>query len=239
MRDGLANSCPAGVEPSSALARLLFDDLPVGVAWTGGAQEPSVPLVTPDEVEAISHAVERRRRSFLNGRATLRVAAAELGITLASVGRADDRAPVFPSGVAGSLSHTDGMVIGAAHGSDTPWRVGVDVERTDRDLSGVVDRVLMPDERAAVERGDAPMSEIAVFSAKEALYKAQHQWSASWLGFEDVVARPDGRDIEFTPRTSVARDLPVTWPVRARTTIVAVESGHCVVTAVVVRPAQA
>ncbi|WP_420453386.1 4'-phosphopantetheinyl transferase family protein [Ilumatobacter sp.] len=172
------------------------------------------------ESPAVDGAVRLRRTEFAGGRACARAALAELGVHDVGVGRRGDRSPIWPDGVSGSITHTDGWCLAVA-GLLEPWRsVGIDAELVggvDADVSRVV---FAPDELAALsDRPDAEGVVTAAFCAKEALYKAQHPLTALWVDFTDVVARPVGAgEIELAPLPGAAVAARIRHPVRSRWT---------------------
>jgi 4'-phosphopantetheinyl transferase EntD len=116
-----------------------------------------------------------RREDFRTGR---RAAA----LCLAVLGRADpvrrlpDGRPGFPVGVSGSISHCDGLGVCAARLGRRA--VGVDLERVGRVPGQALRHMCGPAESAWVTDGrpDWPADHrlTAIFSAKEAVYKARH-----------------------------------------------------------------
>ncbi|SFH84088.1 4'-phosphopantetheinyl transferase family protein [Albimonas pacifica] len=128
----------------------------------------AVSLTLPPD---LLRAVDRRRSEFLAGRLCAALALRALGAPEA-VGR-DGRAPVWPEGVRGSISHAGDLALAvAARGAAG---LGVDCEaRFSPDLAAEVGPgVLTAADRAArpPDWDEAWLCTLA-FSAKEALYKA-------------------------------------------------------------------
>ncbi|MGR3782069.1 MAG: 4'-phosphopantetheinyl transferase family protein [Albimonas sp.] len=130
--------------------------------------EGLVRLTLPD---ALARAVDRRRSEFLAGRLCAALALRALGAP-EGVGRAG-RAPVWPAGIRGSISHAGDLALAvAARGAAG---LGVDCEtRFSPALAAEVGpSVLTPADRAARPAGwDEALLCTLAFSAKEALYKA-------------------------------------------------------------------
>jgi 4'-phosphopantetheinyl transferase EntD len=128
-----------------------------------GTEEP-----TPEESPAVAAAVPKRRAEFAAGRWCAHEAMRVLGVAPAPLLAGPDRAPCWPAGVVGSISHTDGVacaLVGAG-----VVAIGIDVERTTRRVdSGVWRHVLGADERARLAREDRDPR--VVFSAKETFFK--------------------------------------------------------------------
>lgn len=119
-------------------------------------------------------AVPKRRAEFLAGRIAARQALAELGID-AVPGRDDQGRPVWPEGVAGSITHGAGRALCAVARASDLLGVGIDAERlmTEAAKDELLARICSDAERAVLAR--LPASEAAgvtfAFSAKESLYK--------------------------------------------------------------------
>lgn len=158
--------------------------------------EPRLQLdaLHPEELRRVATARPRRQAQFSTGRACAREALARLGFPPAPLPAREDRSPVWPEGVVGSISHTDGccaVVVGAS----PPWlALGLDVEG-DAPLDAKLEaRVCRPEERAWLAgRDDAERGALGkvFFSAKEAVYKCQHPLVGARLGFQDVALRLD------------------------------------------------
>lgn len=143
----------------------------VGVLrWAGadGAEE----ALHPAERDLLSGRSPGRRRDFTAGRH----AAAEALRLLGRPGPVlrDGRRPRFPAGVRGSISHCEGAVaVCLATVREDVLGIGVDIERLGRLGAAAARLVCTERERARLGRGpggDARLT--AVFSAKEAFYKA-------------------------------------------------------------------
>jgi 4'-phosphopantetheinyl transferase EntD len=179
-----------------ASGELLAGLLPAGVAVAESfGDEPEADLY-PEEAAAVAGAVERRRREFAAVRACARTALAALGgppvAVPADVGAAQAwarRAPLWPDGVIGSLTHCDGYRAAAVARHDVLAAVGVDAEPHGRLSQGVRDRVTLGEERdmltaLAAERNDVAWDRV-LFSAKESVFKAWFPLAQRWLGFEE------------------------------------------------------
>jgi 4'-phosphopantetheinyl transferase EntD len=150
----------------------------------------------PEEAAAVAGAAERRRREFAAVRACARTALAELGVPPVAVppdvGAAQAwarRAPLWPDGVTGSMTHCDGYRAAVVVRRDVLAAVGVDAEPHGRLPEGVQNRVTLPEERAMLaaltrQRDDVAWDRV-LFSAKESVFKAWFPLAQRWLGFEE------------------------------------------------------
>jgi 4'-phosphopantetheinyl transferase EntD len=129
--------------------------------------------------EALARAVLKRQREFAAGRAAARAALADIGAAAVALPRRPDRAPEWPAGVAGSISHSDDVALAAVvRGGPSP---GIDVE-PDADLpANVVGTILSEAERATL--GSLRLARV-VFSVKESFFKAQHPRTGQMIGFD-------------------------------------------------------
>ncbi|ATO15131.1 4-phosphopantetheinyl transferase [Micromonospora sp. WMMA2032] len=132
-------------------------------------------------------AVPSRRRDFTAGRMCARRALAALGLPPTPVPAGPDRAPVWPTGVVGAITHTEGYCAAAVARAADLRAVGIDAERHRALSPGVRRKVCRPDEEAELARLPAGLPwPTVVFSAKETVYKIWHPVVGTWLGFPDA-----------------------------------------------------
>lgn len=168
---------------------------PPGVeVFTLDDREP-VPGLLPAESGAIADAVPKRRAEFARGRSCARAALHELGIgSEGGIPVGPDRAPVWPSGAIGSITHCDGLVAAAACRADRFVGIGLDAERRGPLDPRLVERIATDLELArAGESGLVPQAELPrlVFSAKEVVHKCIHPGTQIALAFLDVLVTFD------------------------------------------------
>lgn len=145
-----------------------------------------VPALWPEELGQILRAVPMRRREFASGRAAARAALAEIGVPAAAIPAGRDRAPVWPHGICGAISHTRQIAAAIVARRDDLGALGLDLEPA----------TPMPDDlaRHVAASGDAPegaglpmaLAAKLLFSAKEAAFKAQFPLTGLWLDYRDV-----------------------------------------------------
>lgn len=140
-------------------------------------------------------AVDKRVADFCAGRVAAAACLAALGAPPAPILQGTDRAPVWPDGLVGTITHSGGIAL-AAVGRASAWSgLGLDLEH----VSGVRRMAIAPRIADASERawiGTDPARLAAVFSAKEAIYKAIYPRYRAFFGFEAVTLTPtaDGFD---------------------------------------------
>lgn len=161
------------------VTRLLVPGLFGAEIWDEGQPVP----IHPEEVVQVAASGEKRRRDFALGRACARAALAGLGAGEAVIARSDHGAPVWPPGIAGSITHTDGYA--AALAGRNFAGIGIDAER-----AGAVGRDLWPrlfssaEQEQLASHSEPLLAATLIFSAKEASYKAWAQKGA--LTFRDI-----------------------------------------------------
>ncbi|MEU4471807.1 4'-phosphopantetheinyl transferase superfamily protein [Micromonospora sp. NPDC023888] len=167
--------------------------------WTGE-------LLAAEQACLSDQAVPTRRRDFTAGRVCARRALTGLGLPATAVPAAADRAPVWPAGVVGTITHTTGYCAAAAAHTADIRSVGMDAEQHREISPGVRRLVLLPEEEADCARlpGDI-FWPIVLFSAKETVYKVWHPVVGSWLDFHDARLDIDPDAGTFTARIAPAR----------------------------------
>jgi len=148
-----------------------------------------------DEERAVARAVEKRRREFLAGRTCARRAIAALGAPSAAILQGVDRVPIWPEGLVGSITHTDGWcAVAVARISDGFRAIGIDVEAAVPMDVALLRIICGPEERALIEvqpvEHHGYLGKL-VFSAKESAYKCQYAISRTVLGYHDLSIRLD------------------------------------------------
>lgn len=205
------SSAQAELPSWRGLAAQLFDD---SVVVEEVSPLPEVADLLPDEERFVAHAASVRRREFAAGRHCARRALTRLGIEGFAVRAAPDRAPIWPRGVVGSISHTHDFCVAAVARRADAASVGVDAEPNEPLDAELLEIVCSPTEREwlarqpEAERG--PLARL-IFSAKECTYKCQYPLSHAFLEFEDVAVDLDLQRNRFaaTLLRSVGACLPV------------------------------
>jgi 4'-phosphopantetheinyl transferase EntD len=170
------------------------------------------------EAAAVAGAVVERRREFGTVRYCARRALRQLGVPPVPILPGADRAPRWPVGVVGSMTHCAGYRAAVVARSGELRGVGIDAEPHAALPTDMLDIVLRDEERARIltlaSAGPGRHWDSIVFCAKEAVYKAWYPLTGRWLDFQDVsiTVHPDGT---FEARLLGAgpRDLDGRWKV--------------------------
>jgi 4'-phosphopantetheinyl transferase EntD len=158
----------------------------------------------PEEELLVARAVPKRRAEFTTVRACARRALAELGLPPVPLLSGPRREPLWPDGVVGSLTHCDGYRAAAVARRTELAALGIDAEPHAALPGGVLPRVALPGELAALRRlPPGTHWDRVLFSAKESVYKAWYPLTGRWLGFEDAVVDFDAAAGTFTARLLV------------------------------------
>lgn len=199
---------------------------PVVAFDVGYTQDDPVPPLASELVPFVARAVASRRSEFAFGRECAQRAVAELGAGNGVVGRGPDRAPTWPDGISGSISHVDGYAVAVAAPTSGADTVGIDVVGPGSVTDDIVPVAFTGDERTRLTARhplDLPHARAVAFGAKEALFKAQHQLTRRWVDFHEVEVThlgatsrhgPGHVELSARPGSALARDID--WPVHAR-----------------------
>jgi 4'-phosphopantetheinyl transferase EntD len=140
--------------------------------------------------QSFRHATQKRQREFLAGRWCAKQALQCLGAGSTYVAMAEDRAPIWPDGVVGSITHTGDFAAAAVAWAADIAALGIDSERI-IDLAAARDiaDICMVDEatlfKAAHGRSFCEFCTF-VFSAKESVFKCLFPLTRKFLEFSDV-----------------------------------------------------
>jgi 4'-phosphopantetheinyl transferase EntD len=190
----------------------------------------------PVEEEALGRAVDVRRREFATGRACARRALRQLGHAEGAIPAGARGEPLWPGGIAGSITHCTGYRAAAVAFTTDVASLGIDAEPHEPLPDGALDSIASPLEQQRLRAAPGGIhADRLLFSAKEAVYKAWFPIAQRWLGFEDVDLEIDFRKATFDARLLVPGPRPGGAPLRGfhgRWTV----RDDLVLAAVIVRP---
>ena len=172
-------------EARQRLLRPLLSDA-IAIASCDPLGTPPAPL--PEESACLSpNAVEKRIREFAAGRAAAHQAMRALNLRPAPILVGPKRAPLWPAGLTGSISHCDSCALAAVGLAETFSGIGIDIEE-DTPLSGNLwDSIASaPEQGWMAAQPDPGRAGKLLFSAKEAAYKAQYAISGRFFGFSGM-----------------------------------------------------
>jgi enterobactin synthetase component D len=191
----------------------------------------------------LARAVRKRQVEFLAGRwcarEAMRLCAPEHCETPVAVG--PNREPIWPAGVVGSITHTHGFASVAVARAGLARALGLDAERIMKEEQAmrVLDRIADRAELSAVEERTAfgkATALTAIFSAKEAIFKALYAEVGRYFDFRDAwVDAFDSEGGTFRARlcARLAPSLPEGYELAGRFSL---EEAGLVCTAIVLPP---
>jgi 4'-phosphopantetheinyl transferase EntD len=153
---------------------------------TTEVSDGAIGTMSAKEARAVALAADKRKREF----ATARLLAREGLERFFDVRGFDlindaERAPIWPEGISGSISHSNVRawvaLVDGAFGT-----IGIDGEHRDELERDLWHMTMLDREVAFLETLDESIRgrrALALFSAKEALYKAQYPRSGEYMGF--------------------------------------------------------
>lgn len=167
-----------------------------------------IPAPHPDEARQVARAVPRRQVEFAAGRHCARLALRRLGVDDVVLLNGEDRAPRWPAGIVGAITHTGDLPGGycgvAVARAAEVLALGLDAEEAQPLEDRLWSYVLNETERRALERAapaERGLLAKIVFSAKECFYKAQYPLTGRFLRFDEVevALRPADNTFEAQP----------------------------------------
>jgi len=184
---------------AATIAALFPDGVVSVVASEAMWREPGAAA----EEACIARAVAKRQREFRAGRACARRALAALGVRDFALRAGPDRAPIWPEGILGSISHCDDYCAAVATRRGPLRGLGLDVEPAEPLPEELREAVCSPSERDHLRSlppapaGDWPR---LLFSAKESTYKCYYPLAGAILDFPDLELRFDVPARRFVAR---------------------------------------
>ncbi|MBZ9815242.1 MULTISPECIES: 4'-phosphopantetheinyl transferase [unclassified Mesorhizobium] len=169
----------------ASFRELVADDIGI----EGGDFKPADRDLPLKEEAHLGNVVPARRREFRAGRLYARKALRGLGIPETVIPIGPDRAPIWPTGAVGSISHTRSLCAVAVGLSADYLGIGIDIEENSSlsgELAKLVTHTSELNERDVIEARlgyDLPK---LLFVIKEAFYKMHFPLNRRFLAFRDV-----------------------------------------------------
>lgn len=139
--------------------------------------------------------VRKRQREFLTGRRYAEASLTALGCKAPHVGTHADRAPIWPAGFCGSISHSNTLCGAMVAPLGSAASLGLDIERQGAVTEDLTDMI-------CTSRDDPDGQDpTLIFCAKEAFYKMWYPVTGIYLDFSDVSICVSGEDVTATLET--------------------------------------
>ncbi|MDZ7752612.1 MAG: 4'-phosphopantetheinyl transferase superfamily protein [Gammaproteobacteria bacterium] len=153
----------------------------------------------PEEEAAVRAASTKRRRDFALGRHCAHRALAALGASCGPLLNDPSRAPRWPQGFVGSITHCTGYCAAAVASKQDVKSIGIDAEPARPLPPGVLGLIAHhEEEKTWIEsHPDYPWDRL-LFSAKESVFKMWFPLTGQWLGFEQARVSFLARSQSFT-----------------------------------------
>lgn len=163
----------------------------------------------------LNKAVRKRRAEYLASRMVVRNALSRMGIEAAILSNDADRAPVWPVGISGSLSHSHQSIAVLLSRRENRLLLGVDCEtilraETAEQMQSVI---VTPEEKQRLLESGLPFATALTlaFSIKESLYKALFPLLRQAMDFraaEITALFPATGQVQLRLTDSFASDFP-------------------------------
>ena len=165
--------------------------------------------------DKLQGAVVKRQAEYLAGRILADRLLQSRGHPPHDLQPGEHRCPQWPAGLTGSISHTKNTAVCALAADSDYGGVGVDVEPLDSTSRVVSVTRLFVDEQEQSRVTASPIDDalllIAIFSAKESLFKALYPGVGRWFGFQAArftsAQSPSEADAPYTERFALTLAL--------------------------------
>ncbi len=143
----------------------------------------------PNEKLLTTRFADKRLKDFSTGRFCARKAMTYIGYEPYEILMGDDKQPIWPKGIVGSISHTS-ILTGAVVGLSSQIKaIGLDIETIGK-INPDMWRLLYTDNEQiflnSLPPERVPLYTTLFFSFKESFYKMQHPVTNTYLDFIDV-----------------------------------------------------
>ncbi|WP_170480112.1 4'-phosphopantetheinyl transferase family protein [Ruegeria arenilitoris] len=184
----------------------------LGTEFGVAATDPSLPspALFPEEDAAIVRAVPKRRLEFAAGRAAARMAMSRIGLPPKAVPKANDRSPIWPEGLVGSITHCEGICLSVVARTHAAIGIGIDIEHN-TDLSPDLENVVCrPDEVAWLDQQPSDYRGAMAkcfFCVKESAYKALYPITRKVIGFSAMHVSFNLDGTQFLAKTAGSKPM--------------------------------
>lgn len=161
--------------------------LPSPVAVDARDRDDPGERLFPEERAHVDSAVDQRVREFTTVRGCARRALAQLGFPPLPIVPGSERAPVWPTGIVGSMTHCHRFRAAAVATEENACSIGIDAEINSPLPEGILHLITNGSEREHLRSSVLGRSAVAqdrlLFSAKESIFKAWFPLARTWLDF--------------------------------------------------------
>ncbi len=148
----------------------------------------------PEERALVDRATSKRQREFASGRVAAHAVMRHRQLSPVAVLRRD-RAPQWPPGFVGSIAHSRHWAMATLMPNEEVSGIGLDLESHDRMKASLLHMVLTQHEQSVMTAASGTIdlqAALAVFSAKESVYKALNPLVDVFIGLREVEVEISG-----------------------------------------------
>ena len=150
--------------------------------------------LSEQEQLAVASAIQKRRNEYSTGRWLVRNALAEFGINYFDLLPGENRQPVWPSNIVGSITHTDKYAATMVASRSNYISIGIDLEQKNGVSSNLLKHFLSAQEQRLYNDIDPTL----LFSMKESCYKLLYPLIGQFIEFTDIEVQLDTTKRTFT-----------------------------------------
>lgn len=182
------------------LAKAARNILPSTVAVSETNPRVTYTGLHPKERAAMANMIATRSREYSAGRMAASDALAQLHVFGQPVIQGQDRAPIWPAGIVGSIAHTSTHCLAVAAQACDIESIGIDIEPNcdlNLDLTHEIctfKELEWLDQQPLLQRGKLAR---LIFSAKECAYKCQYPLTHEIFGFDTLHIQIDQATSSF------------------------------------------
>ncbi len=140
--------------------------------------------------DTLDRAVAKRKAEYLAGRFCAKQALAKHGIENFVIKSDKNRAPLWPGGIKGAITHSNHNALVAVNNSPDVLGIGIDVESvmTDKTMNDVKEAIVKGNEHRFLTIPEATAGTVVslIFSIKESFFKAAYPSTGFYFDFDAV-----------------------------------------------------
>jgi 4'-phosphopantetheinyl transferase EntD len=163
-------------------AATLLSLFPAGIAAHYSTALPPHTELLPAEAAGTQDMIEKRRLEFTHGRHCAHQAMRKLGLPIEAILKGADRAPIWPTSVCGSISHSGTTAAAVIAHRRQLAGIGLDIETAGPLAPEIAEMICRPDELKMHDGEHAKL----LFSIKEAVYKCIYPNINCYVDFQEM-----------------------------------------------------
>lgn len=146
-------------------------------------------IIHPDEYAIIKNSVEKRKKEFIAGRLLVKQSLKAFGIKNFALLSGDNREPIWPENIIGSISHSNVYICTAISDCNSYEGIGIDLETRGKVGEDLINYILTENEKnwlKDLDENNQKNLHTIIFSAKESLYKCIFPLVHQFIDFQQV-----------------------------------------------------